>query len=151
MDDDDFSFMGIDEASYDYPVSKSRMHTDGRFRGLEITINVRSEKLVNRLNIIKAELGRLQKELHSLQRFGEDNYEDESVIRFDKRFRENYLDPERVWAFVAIKAKGYWYLSGPKMGGQKFTWDELVQWMNDGVDTIWLMTAEEEIVAPTGD
>ena len=53
---------------------------------------------------------RALEKLAAFDRFGEDDFEDETVIRFDYKFR---LSP-KLYSYAAIKSSGLWYTTGPK-------------------------------------
>lgn len=87
-------------------------------------------------------------------RFGEDNFEDGTIIQFDKVFPRG----TRVYKYAAIKTIHFedkygnnqepvelWYTTGP-MSPKGYTWEELTQWMGKDVKEIWVVTQLEQIV-----
>jgi hypothetical protein len=79
---------------------------------------------------------------NKVERFGEDDYPDASVIVFNKRFTlpEGYL-----YQYSAIKTNNLWYTTGPK-SPKGYTWDQLINWMGDGVEEIYYVTKMERVV-----
>lgn len=110
------------------------------------------------------QLAETEKKLQWLESFPEDDFEDGSVITFDKSYESEYdykvNDDEGKWyKYAAIKADGRWYLSGPKNGGITKDWEALVLFMSKGVkqifwcstmESIWTSEVEEEEVASDG-
>lgn len=83
-------------------------------------------------------------------RFGHDDYPDGSVITFEKTF-DHYMGrplnrPSKPYFYAAIKdPTGRWSTTGPR-APKSYTWDELIQWMGDGVQEIYYVTKLERVV-----
>lgn len=62
----------------------------------------------------------------------EDPFDDETVLRFEKRFPAG----DRRYTYVATKVKGLWYMTGGR-SPQNLEWDDLVDFMGLGVDEVF--------------
>lgn len=79
---------------------------------------MRREDIENRLASLEAELARLDK-------WGDDYFENGTVIKWKKTF-----PPTRVkYSFAALKANGAWYLTN--RDGYRLTWPELVNMLSN--------------------
>lgn len=83
-------------------------------------------------------------------RFGEDDYPVGAVITFDKTFNHYNGRPlnrvSKPYFYAAIKdPTGRWSTTGPR-APKSYTWDELIQWMGDGVQEIYYVTKLERVV-----
>jgi hypothetical protein len=73
-----------------------------------------------------------------IAKYGED-HTDGTVVRFVKQFPVGgmqYPDaPQgtRAYFYAAIRASGKWYLTGPTNAGKVFEWEELIDWMDEGI------------------
>lgn len=56
--------------------------------------------------------------------YGEDTYDDGTVIKFVKSF----VKGGKEYSYAAIKVDGLWYTTGPKVP-KGYTWDELILWL----------------------
>jgi len=70
------------------------------------------------------------------EKFGVDDYKNGDIVAADIKWlkrnqcgSDNEFKRQRTYNYAFIKADGYWYSSGPRAGGQRFTWDELVNWL----------------------
>jgi hypothetical protein len=68
----------------------------------------------------------VKRRLGLIEDLGSDRFNDGDVIRFTKQFDTG----DTVYTYAAIKVNGSWYTTGPK--GNKFSWDELREWMVSG-------------------
>jgi hypothetical protein len=94
--------------------------------------NNKKEKDMSKLDNLLAQAAyvqeQLDKELEKKAKFGEDEYEDDTVIAFEYQFHPGGI----FYSYVMIKVKGSWYTSGPRTNGKAWTWDELVDWWSRG-------------------
>lgn len=69
------------------------------------------------------------------QKFGTDVYKDGDILYADIRWLKpenaRSFERQRKYSYAFIKADGRWYSSGPRAGGITFTWEELINWLND--------------------
>lgn len=109
------------------------------------TINgVPEEKVVNNMAITREQAEALAAQAaQALQivnereeKFGVDDYKNGDIVAADIKWlkrnqcgSDNEFKRQRTYNYAFIKADGYWYSSGPRAGGQRFTWDELVNWL----------------------
>jgi len=73
------------------------------------------------------------------ERFGIDDFPDGSVIIFDKVFHEyggRPISPSKPYHYAAMKFGGVWNTTGPK-SPKAYTWEELINWMGEGVQEIY--------------
>lgn len=96
-----------------------------------------------RAEVIRKRMRTLEQELFQLERWGEDDFPNNTVLRWVKRYPGN--DGE--YHYAAIKANDSWYRTG--VGESPTTWDQLVQhWADAGaveqvyVAADWLTLAE---------
>ncbi len=77
---------------------------------------------------IERRIERLQRELVRLELLPKDDYENGSVISFDKSFGRSI-----VYSYVAIKANDKWFISGRARGTDRepnaFSWDSLLEFV----------------------
>jgi len=100
-----------------------------------------------RLTFIEKRIEQLQTELDNILRFGEDDWPNGTILYFEKRFNSG----GRLYSYTALKCevKNYnlegkvWYTSGPKAPGP-YTWEQLSEFMSQGVDKVWVVTTLEE-------
>jgi hypothetical protein len=71
------------------------------------------------------------------RKFGEDIYLDGDILYADVKWltrelssSESTFKRQRIYKYAFIKAGNVWYSSGPRAGGQQFTWEQLVDWLN---------------------
>lgn len=113
------------------------------------------EKEVHRIEVLEAEIARLQKERAMLARFPKDNFGEGTVIRFDRVFggsweemQESGVEPN-VYSYAAIKTNGLWYLTGSGNGGvqrQRYSWNALIEWLGAGVKEMWLCVEAADLL-----
>ncbi len=103
---------------------------------LYTNMQIRRDRLARDLEEVEAKLD-------LAHGFGDDEYEEHAVIRFDKTLGYTHA----TYAYAAIKCKGYWYISGPVGGGKAFTWEELIAWLLGGTPTreLWRVDTYIEI------
>jgi hypothetical protein len=67
---------------------------------------------VSRLKVIERQIAELESQLERLSVFGDDDFEDNAVLMFDKKgfLRSSYSRPT-VLTYVAIKKGGKWWVS----------------------------------------
>lgn len=91
-----------------------------------------------RLDWALAEAERVAAKLAVLEQFGDDEYEEGCVLRFNKTFRPGGTD----YAYAMIKCNGLWYSTGPR-APKGFTWEAMINWLTEGpVATyeIWMVS-----------
>ena len=66
----------------------------------------------------------VEKRLALIESYGDDNYSENSVIRFQKTFVKGGTK----YTYAAIKAGGLWYTTGPK-SPKGYTWNEFTAWL----------------------
>ena len=64
--------------------------------------------------------------LQMINKFGDDEYDDGTVVRFQKKFTAD----GHAYMYAAIKAAGKWYLTGKEQGG--LTWEQFVMFLVGG-------------------
>jgi hypothetical protein len=94
-------------------------------------------KLANILAARKAEV-ELEKKLALVEQYGEDTFENGTILRFNKLFRKGGL----AYEFAILKAAGSWYATGAINGWERGTWDGLVLSLVSGEYPV----APEEII-----
>lgn len=60
--------------------------------------------------------------LAKIAEYGEDNYPNETVVFFRKKFQGK----DQSFSYAAIKANDYWYVTGVRMNGSALSWDDFV-------------------------
>lgn len=96
---------------------------------------------MSRKSVIEDRMKALEQELAQLDRWGEDNYKNGTVIRFKVQFQVG-----GVWyTYVATKVKGRWFITGNRMS--YLTWDALVEFWSKAnrVKGLKVATAWEEV------
>jgi hypothetical protein len=76
----------------------------------ELARRAKEKKVTEKLDLVAA--------------FGEDTFEDKTVVRFDKQFNAN----EKTYSYAAIKTGGYWYTTG----GKCLTWEQFLGFLVAG-------------------
>lgn len=106
---------------------------------------------VGRREDIEARVRRLEAELSTLARYGDDVYEDGDVIKFGKNFaagskivRTALPRNLRTCTYVALKVDGTWYATGNQVDLSGCSWDTLVDFMFQGISV-------EEVYVATSD
>ena len=94
------------------------------------------ENDVNNREVLEAEAARVNKQLAALdalaQKYGEDDFEDGTVLKF--RYRFNGAARATKYRYAIIKANGLWYSTGPKTE-RGYTWDEMIAFWERGIMT----------------
>ena len=106
---------------------------------------------MDRLSVVDAEIRLLQKERAVLARFPKDNFDEGTVIKFERVFGgpwdDAYVAP--VYTYAAVKVGALWYLTaGDNRPQQRMTWATLTEWLGDSVGEMWLMTPDVDLLAP---
>lgn len=120
--------------------------------GTETIMNEELRINMSVTDILREEMQReaLQKELDRkralIADFGQDNYEEGTVIHFEKYFPQQG-DKAKRYLYAAIKCDGRWFTTGPKATAG-FTWTDLVLWL---VEHPTLPTAADEVGILTED
>lgn len=50
-------------------------------------------------------------------------------------FRRNFQTGSLIYTYAAVKAAGYWYVSGRAESMQRRTWDQLMDWLYSSFDS----------------
>jgi hypothetical protein len=97
---------------------------------------------MDRKTVIEAQLRKLQEELAQIEQFGDDDFEEETVLTFGMKFRGH----DTIYKYAAIKANGSWWLTGTAHLAQRImTWDELVQWWRQYAVYVEVMEVERSL------
>jgi hypothetical protein len=96
-----------------------------------------------KLDIIDTRIEKLEREREYLLSLPEDDFDDDAVLFFKKRFASGTTD----YTYVAVKAVGSWYLSGAQRGNQPMRWEEVLEFCKyDQEDTeLWYATEWEQV------
>jgi hypothetical protein len=104
---------------------------------------VRKQNLLEELRATRAALERLEDKVAKASRIPDkDPFEEEAVFYFKKRFP---YSSKGEYAFAGIKAGGYFYLTGNRHTGA-MSWEELSDFLMDGVDSLWLLDAKRDVL-----
>lgn len=76
-------------------------------------------RLVSRFAAVEDEIARLQEKAAQLAAIPQDDYPNQAIVVFEKKFSSNGI----TYTYVALKAGGYWYLTGD---GMRRSWDSLM-------------------------
>lgn len=85
-----------------------------------------------------------QNQIDQVERFGEDDWEMGTVLRFDKQF----VSGGTVYSYVMIKCPsrlrqgGGWYSSGPR-APKDFSWEDMIAWIQEGPNSnveLWVVS-----------
>lgn len=98
------------------------------------------ESSMNRTEVITAELARLQDELATRSKFGEDYYVEGTVLKFKADY-----NGDKSYTFAAIKAADKWYLTGRE--SMAYSWSQLVDFfISTHTTKVWGMAKAQRIV-----
>lgn len=101
-----------------------------------VTKNVKIDQLKQQIESLKAQV-----ELLELGRMGKEPANG-SVFKIEKRYQKYSAG----YTFAAIKADGFWYLTGTGNDGTKrYTWEELKKFIGN-YSRVWEMTSRKELV-----
>jgi len=89
--------------------------------------NTTSTSLQAQMEFALSTAARLAARLEATKRFGDDDWEEGTVIRFDKVFTYG----GKTYAYAMLKAGGLWYSTGPR-APKAFTWEEMIAWLLEG-------------------
>lgn len=108
--------------------------------GLELRLATQSEseseksrmerEAVATINRANRDIERAEKRLAAIEAFGDDDYEDETVLLFYKKF----VNSGRKYTYCALKVAGYWFLTGPQQSGLKYNWGALIDFVVKSAD-----------------
>ena len=90
---------------------------------------------------LRRQINYLYDEIEKRERFPEDNFKEGTVIKYRKRFTPGGIN----YRYAAIKVNGLWFTTGPR-SPKGYTWDELTEWMDDGVQKIRVATGWTRIL-----
>lgn len=77
-------------------------------------------RLVSRLAAVEDEIARLQEKAAKLAAIPQDDYPNQAIVVFEKKFDST---SKIAYTYVALKAGGYWYVTGD---GLRRSWDSLM-------------------------
>ena len=69
------------------------------------------------------------------------SFEDGCVIEWKRTFERSGI--EATYTYVAVKVSGYWFISGQER--QAFAWEALVHSHLQYAESVWLLTAAEQL------
>ncbi|QOC55732.1 hypothetical protein SEA_ARCHIMEDES_32 [Gordonia phage Archimedes] len=115
-----------------------------------------TNKLVKRAEALEREAAKLRETIVAMSDLIDEPTENGSVVGFSKRFRQTtetatlvagpfastrpydyYLQPHtnevlsRQYDYAAIRSGNHWYVSGPKDGARRFTWNQLLEFVGE--------------------
>jgi hypothetical protein len=103
---------------------------------------VRVARKPSQREVLEAESLRIAEQLAKIARFGDDVYEDDTVLAFDYQFNGG----SKVYSYAIIKCAGRWYTTGTKVNGGQ-TWDQLVRfWTQGTVVNMWVAAEWEQVL-----
>lgn len=105
----------------------------------------KEKKDMSRKAVLEAQAERVLKELAELEAYGEDVYDDDTVLAFDFKFSKKNEEDLKWYSYVAFKVKGKWYLTGNR-GRQLYDWDDLVAFWRTGLRRNFFVAAAWELV-----
>lgn len=94
----------------------------------------------DRKDIIRARMEQLEAELVELEAFGEDDFDENTVLVFDMKFPNH----EVVFTYVALKKENAWFVTG-RSNSNYWSWSQLVNFWKDKVVSIHKASAFEEL------
>lgn len=97
----------------------------------EVTIKENKENAMDRKEVIKNSLARLEDELASINRWGEDIYENGTILKI----RRKYVGGDIKYTYAAIKAGNRWTVTSDKRN-YMITWGELISFFNENTASI---------------
>lgn len=113
-------------------------------------MNKQANKLVRRAESLEREASKLRETIQAMSDLVDEPELDGSVVRFSKRFEEpverlvandTYRGPydyslhthsvSRQYDYAAIRSGNHWFVSGPKDGARRFTWNQLLDFIGE--------------------
>lgn len=98
------------------------------------------EELQAQVERLRARADIMEARAWALDEFGEDDFDDEDVLMFKKRFSPI----SKLYTYAAVKAEGLWYVTGTRQRNP-LTWKQLVEFISEGCDELWQCTEFEPI------
>lgn len=96
------------------------------FRERVVSVATRKHVILERIKALEAELT-------GLERWPvDDPYADDTVLRLVIELDGKML------TYVALRAAGRWYTTGPVRGIHRFSWSQFVEWLSD-----WCLSCEQ--------
>lgn len=96
---------------------------------------------------LKAKIAADKAKLAIIESLGEDDFADGAVLLFTKTFPERDARYQRVdpvqYHYAAIKSPKGWHITGRESG--TFSWEDLVEFVSEGVETVEVVTEVEAI------
>ena len=86
---------------------------------------------------LRKQLKAIEKQIEALDKFGEDDYPDETVLFYKTNFGREYDATQ--YTYTALKVHGGWYLSGKTTG--PVSWDTLVDRHLQFATEVWVADA----------
>jgi hypothetical protein len=127
----------FDQLGYDQVVEDNYENVK---RGL-----TRREILKNRIAAHDRSAEKAARELERLESMPDEPTNEPAILYFEKVFGDGSGSPHskrhgKRYTYVAVKAgDGKWYTSGPR-SPKGYTWEELCEFLNTGVDEVWLVS-----------
>lgn len=96
----------------------------------------RRDDINKKIELCEKELAIYRKKLETIDKFGEDVYEDGAVLVFSVKF------PQNTYNYAAIKAGGRWHVTGSFV--EAWNWSELVETLlYKAINGVWHATEFE--------
>jgi len=104
----------------------------------------KESKVVSRRVLLEKQAERVMEELERLEIFGDDVYENETVLMINFRHGPS---SDITYSYVAAKLDGRWYVTGYQNEGPR-SWDKLVElFLSHGeVVEVWMISGWEQIL-----
>lgn len=92
------------------------------------SIHEKEQTFMQRRSTIQTRLRQLEAELAALARFPDDNYDNGTVVKFERVVNRG-TENEKTWLFAAMKFGNLWYLTAQR--GKVVTWETLCEFAGD--------------------
>lgn len=80
----------------------------------------------------EADAAEVDKRIAIARAYGQDDFGNGTVIRFEKRFAAD----GPAYTFVVLKVADKWYMTGAMFGGRAMTWRGLVEFLVSGLEPV---------------
>jgi hypothetical protein len=99
------------------------------------------DRLDRKINAVENELVALLERKERITEIGEDVYENESVLMWNRKFTGS----RKAYTYIAVKADDVWYVTGSRQPNRSYTWDDLVEEHLVNTESVWVVTEMEEL------